>query len=195
MGEFDKINDSLDTNFDEVAATKAVDNAVTKVEEIKTKKDELVEKVQTMVTSKEQKYTLEDKEYIKFELQSLIENNKQVMMNLQNELKIGAPPRIYETFAILSNSTAGIIKELLALNRQITNYQVIESEQKDKKELTLKQIEVKTLSSNSQQANSITNVSNNILMLDYNQMSKILQEAKSKSALNKIDAKFDLRGK
>jgi hypothetical protein len=195
MGEFDKINDSLNTNFDEVAATKAVDTAVTKVEEIKTKKDELVEKVQTMVTSKEQKYTLEDKEYIKFELQSLIENNKQVMMNLQNELKIGAPPRIYETFAILSNSTAGIIKELLALNRQITNYQVIESEQKDKKELTLKEIEVKALTGNSQQANSITNVSNNVLMLDYNQMSKILQEAKSKSALNKIDAKFDLRGK
>lgn len=188
--EFNKINDSLNTDFDEITS-----KAINKVEEIKTKKNELVEKVQTMVTAKDQKYTLEDKEYIKFELQSLIENNKQVMMNLQNELKIGAPPRIYETYAILSNSTANVIKELLALNRQITNYQVIEQDQNTKKELTLKAIEVKSKNNNIQQADSITNVSNNVLMLDYTQMSKILEEAKNKSSLNSIDATFDLRGK
>lgn len=111
-------------------------------------------------------------------------------MTLQQELKIGAPPRTYETYAILSNSTASIIKELLALNRQITNYQIIESQQIDKKELTLKSIDAKS-SKNIQNADTINN---NTLILNYDEMSKILKDAKSNSLLNNVDAKFDLRG-
>ncbi len=189
-GEFDKLNDSLDIDFEE---------ATLQVEDNINKKNEIAEKVQAMILSSaepnNQKYTLEDKEYIKFELQSLIENNKRVMMSLQAELKIGAPPRTYETYAVLSNSTVSIIKELMVLNKQLTNYQVIESQENTKKELTLKSIDARLKASKTvQNADSITNVQNNVMMLDYKEMSKILQEAKTKSLLNNVDATFDLRG-
>ena len=75
------------------------------------------------------------------------------------------------------------------------NYQLIKSQENTKKELTLKSIDARLKASKTiQNADSITNVQNNVMMLDYKEMSKILQEAKTKSLLNDVDATFDLRG-
>lgn len=92
--------------------------------------NETAEKIQEVKAGvMEQKYNLEDKEYIRYELQSLIEVNRKVLDTLAEQCKLGCPPRMYEVFSGLSNTIAGNLMELAKLNKMVTDYQVRETDE------------------------------------------------------------------
>ena len=104
---------------------------------------DMEQKVVTVVpkkSAKNQKYTLDDLEYLKTELQDRIENNRIVANELAQTLKVGAPPRLYEVYAKLSSTISDDIMHLADISRQITDYQIVESkEEMRRKEIELKQ--------------------------------------------------------
>lgn len=121
---FDKLNDTFD-----------VDNDIEDIDEFKTNNGEKPKK-----QNKTQKYTLDDLEYLKTELQDRIENNRIVANELAQTLKVGAPPRLYEVYAKLSSTISDDIMHLADISRQITDYQIVESkEEMRRKEIELKQ--------------------------------------------------------
>lgn len=121
---FDKLNDTFD-----------VDNDIEDIDEFKTNNGEKQKK-----QNKTQKYTLDDLEYLKTELQDRIENNRIVANELAQTLKVGAPPRLYEVYAKLSSTISDDIMHLADISRQITDYQIVESkEEMRRKEIELKQ--------------------------------------------------------
>ena len=102
--------------------------------------EEKEEKVVPKKSTKTQKYTLDDLEYLKTELQDRIENNRIVANELAQTLKVGAPPRLYEVYAKLSSTISDDIMHLADISRQITDYQIVESkEEMRRKEIELKQ--------------------------------------------------------
>lgn len=120
-------------SFDTLNDTFNIDNDIEDMEEKE-------EKVVTKKSSKTQKYTLDDLEYLKTELQDRIENNRIVANELAQTLKVGAPPRLYEVYAKLSSTISDDIMHLADISRQITDYQIVESkEEMRRKEIELKQ--------------------------------------------------------
>ena len=119
---FDKLNDTFDVDND--------------IEDMENQEEKVVPKKST----KSQKYSLEDLEYMKTELQDRIESNRIVCEELKNCCKVGAAPRIFEVYAKLSMTISEDIMHLADLNRQITDYQIVESkEDMRRKEIELKQ--------------------------------------------------------
>lgn len=120
-------------SFDTLNDTFNIDNDIEDMEEKE-------EKVVTKKSSKTQKYTLDDLEYLKTELQDRIENNRIVANELAQTLKVGAPPRLYEVYAKLSSTISDDIMHLADISRQITDYQIVESkEDMRRQEIELKQ--------------------------------------------------------
>lgn len=120
-------------SFDTLNDTFNIDNDIEDMEEKE-------EKVVPKKSSKTQKYTLDDLEYLKTELQDRIENNRIVANELAQTLKVGAPPRLYEVYAKLSSTISDDIMHLADISRQITDYQIVESkEEMRRKEIELKQ--------------------------------------------------------
>lgn len=120
-------------SFDTLNDTFNIDNDIEDMEE---KEEKVVPKKST----KTQKYTLDDLEYLKTELQDRIENNRIVANELAQTLKVGAPPRLYEVYAKLSSTISDDIMHLADISRQITDYQIVESkEEMRRKEIELKQ--------------------------------------------------------
>lgn len=69
------VNETIANAFDIDLSEKQVEDATERINEIKT-------------SAVQQKYTLEDKEYIKAELQSLIELNRTVLETLGEQCKL-----------------------------------------------------------------------------------------------------------
>lgn len=69
------VNETIANAFDIDLSEKQVEDATERINEIKT-------------SAAQQKYTLEDKEYIKAELQSLIELNRSVLETLGEQCKL-----------------------------------------------------------------------------------------------------------
>jgi hypothetical protein len=125
---------------------------------------------------KNQKYTLDDLEYMKTELQDRIESNRIVCEELKTCCKVGAPPRMFEVYAKLSITISEDIMHLAELNRQITDYRVVESKEKMRQqEFELKQQQmIKRIEGASKPGapQSLTQINNNT----YNITSKDLLE-------------------
>lgn len=122
-------------SFDTLNDTFNIDNDIEDMEE-----EEKEEKVVPKKSTKTQKYTLDDLEYLKTELQDRIENNRIVANELAQTLKVGAPPRLYEVYAKLSSTISDDIMHLADISRQITDYQIVESkEDMRRQEIELKQ--------------------------------------------------------
>ena len=120
-------------SYDTFNDTFNIDNDIENMEE---KEEKVVPKKST----KTQKYSLEDLEYMKTELQDRIESNRIVCEELKNCCKVGAPPRMFEVYAKLSMTISEDIMHLADLNRQITDYQIVESkEDMRRQEIELKQ--------------------------------------------------------
>jgi hypothetical protein len=120
-------------SFDTLNSTFNIDNDIEDIEQQE-------EKTETKKVTKSQKYTLEDLEYMKTELQDRIESNRIVCEELKNCCKVGAPPRMFEVYAKLSMTISEDIMHLADLNRQITDYQIVENkENMRKQEIELKQ--------------------------------------------------------
>lgn len=120
MGVFDNLKDEFNIEEAETQVKAVISNANEKIEEVK-------EGIKT------QKYTLEDKEYIKAELQDLIASDREVMEELKNMILNGAgTPNMYAVYATLSKSVRENVQQLKELSKDITDYQVIESNEQFK---------------------------------------------------------------
>ena len=120
MGVFDNLKDEFNIEEAETQVKTVISNANEKIEEVK-------EGIKT------QKYTLEDKEYIKAELQDLIASDREVMEELKNMILNGAgTPNMYAIYATLSKSVRENVQQLKELSKDITDYQVIESNEQFK---------------------------------------------------------------
>lgn len=100
------------------------------IDETSNKIDEISESIER------QKYNLEDKEYLKIELQDLIASDRLVLETLKAQVTAGAGPNYAVVYATLSKSVRENISKLIDLEKQITDYQVIESNE-DFRERTL----------------------------------------------------------
>lgn len=144
-------------SFDTLNDTFNIDNDIEDIEEQE-------EKVAPKKAAKNQKYSLEDLEYMKTELQDRIESNRIVCEELKNCCKVGAPPRMFEVYAKLSMTISEDIMHLADLNRQITDYQIVESkEEMRRKEIELKQQNVlkKIEASSTKGPQSLTQINHN----------------------------------
>ena len=170
----------LEDPFEELCETFDIDGEESpeiieaKVEE---KKEELHNRLTEVseATSSKQKYDLQDKELIRLELQTLIEENKMVLQALGDQCKAGAAPRLFEVYANLSNSVRDSLRELRDINKTITDYQVIEDREQLKRE-TLEAKKASALSTPAiAQEGGTVNIQNN-LNLTSQQMLDILKE-------------------
>lgn len=137
-----------------------------------------------------QKYTLEDKEYIRAELQTLIERNSQVLETLSEQCKLGASPRLFEVYSTLSNTISNNLMDLAKLNQTITDYQVTETNENMKKQALDRQ---RTLAK-SEPGSPTTLVQNNTYNFTSNEMLKMLNELNLQSKPTTLESlpKFDL---
>lgn len=160
---FDTLNDTFNINND--------------IEDM----DEGGEELKPAKESKKQKYSLENLEYIKTELQDRIESNRIVCEELKTCCKVGAPPRMFEVYAKLSMTISEDIMHLADIERQITDYQVVESKEKMrqqefelKQQQALKRIEGVAKPSGPQSLTQINNNTYNITSKDL--LQKVMEE-------------------
>jgi hypothetical protein len=115
MGVFDNLKDEFN-----------IEEAETKVNSVIASANEKMAEVREGIVS--QKYNIEDKEYIKAELQDLIASDREVMESLRDMIVNGAgTPNMYAVYATLSKSVRENVSQLKELSKDVTNYQVIES--------------------------------------------------------------------
>ena len=169
------INETLANTFDIELSEQQVEDTSSRINEIKT-------------SISEQKYTLEDKEYIRAELQSLIEINRSVLETLSEQCKMGAPPRMYEVFATLSNTVSTNLMSLSKLDQTITDYQVKEAEENLRKEAIAERKNALISKANNGNVPSLTQI-NNTYNFTSNEMLNML---KSLDLTNEVTAEEDL---
>ena len=160
-------NEILADTFDIDLSEKQVEDTSARIQEIKT-------------DVANQKYTLEDKEYIRAELQSLIELNRTVLETLGEQCKLGAPPRI--------------LMDLAKLNQTITDYQVKETDENLRvASLDARQKQIACQSQNGQVPQSV-NVQNNTYNFTSNEMLNMLKQLNLTKEVTNVEdlPKFDL---
>lgn len=142
---------------------------------------------------RDQKYNLEDKEYIRAELQSLIELNRKVLETLSEQCKLGAPPRMYEVFSTLSNSISTNLMNLANLDKTVTDYQVKESDEEfreraNEQKVALINSKLKTGGSPG------TLIQNNTYNFTSNEMLSMLKQIEQPKQITELEnlPKFDL---
>lgn len=81
-----------------------------------------------------QKYKLENQDYLRYELQSLVASNTSVLDILAEQCKVGATPRLFEVYATLSSTIADHLNKLAELEKKITDYRVVEDRENLRKE-------------------------------------------------------------
>lgn len=101
---FDKIGDALGTSFDGEEIIESVNKVIERKKDIESSTDEL---------------KLGDAEYMKAEITSCIASLETVMNTLEQDLKIGSQPRMYEVYATMANTKMSSVKELRELNKVI----------------------------------------------------------------------------
>jgi hypothetical protein len=176
------INETLANTFDIELSEQQVEDTSLRINEIKT-------------GIAEQKYTLEDKEYIRAELQSLIEINRSVLETLSEQCKLGAPPRMYEVFATLSNTVSTNLMSLAKLDQTITDYQVKESDENLRKEAIAERKNALISKANNGNVPALTQI-NNTYNFTSNEMLNMLKslDLKNEEVTAEEDLpKFDLR--
>ena len=189
----------LEDPFAELCNTFEIDEAE-EAEVIESKVNEKQEELHNRLavveeaTSTKQKYDLQDKELIRFELQSLVEENKMVLQALADQCKAGAAPRLFEVYANLSNTVRDTLRELRDINKTITDYQVIEDREQLKREtFEAKKASIANTPNAIAQDGGTVNIQNN-LTLTSQQMLDIIKELnlpKKETTLEELP-QFDL---
>ena len=154
-----KLNASFDSQLDDVEKS---------LDEFNQKKTEMVEK------SKAGKYTLEDEEYMRFEIKTLIQGSRTIMDKLEQDIKIGSQPRVFEVYSALLKTTFDGLKELRELNKTVADLEI----ESDKPKIGA---ENKT----------INNTTNNFVLTGKDLLSMINQ-AKEENSLKEVTATFEL---
>jgi hypothetical protein len=110
---YDKLDDVFNTEFENDGGN--ISSTIEKYEEAK---NDLVKKTQNKMVDD---FTMEDKEYISFELKSLISNGIYVLEKLNEEIKTGVKPSYYDAYFNGVNSLREIMKELRELNKAVVD--------------------------------------------------------------------------
>lgn len=159
---FEGLNKKLNADFDGT-----LDDVENTLDSFNSKKTAMVEK------AKNGTYTLEDEEYLRFELKTLIQGSRMIMDKLERDIKIGSQPRVYEVYSALLKTTIDGLKELRELNKTVTDLEI----ESDKPRI-------------SGDGKTINNTTNNVILTGKDLLSMI-RLAKEENQLNTIDAKFD----
>lgn len=177
MKQFESLSDTFD-----------IEDTVKELTEVTEKKQEIAAVI------RDQKYTLDDVEYMKAELQSLIASNRQVLDVLSNCCKVGAAPRFFEVYATLSNTVTTNVMELAKLEKIITDYQVTET----KEEIATANMESKERLAQAKLENSsptlIQNNTTNNLCVTSSELMAMIAKADEDAKINtdNISMEFDL---
>ena len=157
---FEGLDKAMNSEFTE--NLEAVEKRLANFDTVKTA---MVEK------SKSGRYTLEDEEYMRFEIKTLIQGSRMIMDKLEKDIKIGSQPRVFEVYSALLKTTFDGLKELRELNRTVVDLE-IESNKP------------------SSETGIINNTTNNIL-LSSKDLFKMIQSAKDNNSMKAVEAKFD----
>jgi len=147
---FFSIGEALDAEFVEEASMEEIDEQIKeefsselKDTKLKEKSTDLMTNVQNeVVTINEKKEELEnalttarikDSNFLEKEIKGLILSSKRVLETLEKDIKIGAPPRMYEVYATMLNAITGQYKELRSLNESIAKF-VLENKKQNLEE-------------------------------------------------------------
>jgi hypothetical protein len=166
MTGFEALNDALNVDYD---VDKEIENINAQSERFSAIRKE--------ISDKEKNTELEDKEYLEFELKTLIANNRRVLDILEQDIKIGTKPRYHEVYATLTKSVLDGIRELRELNKTIADIKF----QKEKLEVRKMQ--------NSLPSTQMAHVNFQLTGKDLFDMINI---AKRSSQLNAVDAVFEV---
>lgn len=163
---FEGIDNVLNTDY----------NVDKELEKLETQSKKLVERKSQSKENKDLEATIEDKEYLEFELKLLIQNTNRIMEVLEQDIKIGTKPRYHEVYATLVKTVLDGLKELRELNVSIEQLKL----QREKLEVRKKE---GGTSSNYQQVN---------FHLSGSDLYNMFEKAKAESELNKIEADFKI---
>jgi len=183
-------NEVINLEYDVVEEPNSSEQGLAEAFDIElTKKgiDESSVKIKRITTDlSEQKYKLEDKQYIQEELKMLIESNKNVLYTLGNQCKMGASPRMYEVYSTLSNSITNNLMDLAKLNQLVTDYQVTEDNlvQKEKSNRT-KQEMIRMSRQNTQSESTL--IQNNTYNFTSNDMLDMLSKIDIEKKITNTD--------
>jgi len=183
---FFSIGEALDAEFVEEASMEEIDEqiktefaSVIDDEDLKSKSNDLMANVQQEVadinTKKEEIETalttarIKDSNFLEKEIKGLILSSKRVLETLEKDIKIGAPPRMYEVYATMVNAITGQYKELRSLNESIAKF-VLENKKQNLDEVK----------------------EDHKMVLSSNDALDMYMKAKENSQLNAVDADFDL---
>lgn len=171
----DKLSETFNTNYEPTVNEKIVEVQ----QELKT-----LEERKTEIKSKiKNEITVEDREYIEYEIKSLIESNRNVMISLEQELtRPGTKASFFEVYSMVSNTVLNALRELRDLNKLIIDAAIAQ-----RKLAVLENTRfLKETSGNQPQ------VTNNTLILDSKSLFKMIDDAKRNSSLNDVNADFKL---
>jgi len=155
---YENISNSLDTTFDGEELEELV--------EVKTQSNRCKE-----LTVSTDETELVDEGYIRDEVKSLVDNIEVAMSKLQQDIRIGSPPRNHEVFAQLANAKVNVLKELINMNKH-----KLDAKMKLQKTETPKNMTV-----------------NNNIDISSSDLLKMVNGAKKNNSLKKIEAKFDIQ--
>jgi len=167
-----------DTGFDGI--DEVLDSSFEKTEDSVADAKSLLSNYGDLADRKTTSSTIQDKEFMELELKTSINDMKNVLATLQEDIKIGSQPRMFEVYATLSKTVLDGIKELRDLNMDIENLKIKQEAMGLKKQIA----------SNSQHGPATTNNLN--VMLSGKDLFSMLNKAKVDSELNEIDAEFDV---
>jgi len=155
---YENISNSLDTTFDGEELEELV--------EVKTQSNRCKE-----LTVSTDETELVDEDYIRDEVKSLVDNIEVAMSKLQQDIRIGSPPRNHEVFAQLANAKVNVLKELINMNKH-----KLDAKMKLQKTETPKNMTV-----------------NNNIDISSSDLLKMVNGAKKNNSMKKIEAKFDIQ--
>ena len=107
----EKFSSSIKDKEKQQAAENVIESIQQEIESIDTKKDDIVKMVDDGV--------LRDASFLQTEIKSLLLSSKRVLETLENDIKVGAAPRMYEVYAKLLDAITSQFKELRNLNESV----------------------------------------------------------------------------
>lgn len=124
--------------------------------------------------------SLEDKDYLEFELKSLIASNQNIKARLEDELmKQGTKASMFEVYTLVCSTIQNALRELRQLNRDQIDVVIAE------RRMTVREKEVGVRNS----INGSVTVNNSFIM-NSNEIDNMIRDAKLNSQLNDITIDF-----
>lgn len=155
--------DKLDNEFNVLPTER-----ISKSEVVNTETGEIIEAPSTAVAERPTPPALEDKEYLQQQTKDIIDNSKEVLRIVQQDIKIGSPAKQIEAYAKLMTSHIEGLRELRELNKTVADMQVFTEPESTKTSINIK--------------------------LTGKELIAMMKEAKESSQIKAVDANFSVEG-